>query len=162
MNIAEELKPYILQNWDIDDDKQVRSLLSKSPVEEVLDKQLHELDCTRIGKVSGLRLQQTIGYPYSHQITITLRIISTLDEDSQLIWMNKLLNRHKLNLAYEETNPPIWYSKKHWTNKATSKRSTKRTRVVKPKIDKTKQKLTGAIVQYSAPLKINPKLKIKI
>ena len=42
-------------------------------IKKAISKQFENLDCTRI--VDGLRLMQTIGYPYMREISITLNMI---------------------------------------------------------------------------------------
>lgn len=141
MNVPKELEQYVL-SWGFDDEKHIRSEISKTPIKELLKKQLHYLDCTRIGKVSGLRLMQTIGFPYSHEMTITLHLIEKLNEDEQEEYLNMVIKRHKDNLAYEEQYPPVWYSKKKWTRPKESKTE----KVVKPKVDKKTRKVKSKVL----------------
>lgn len=79
--------------------------------ETVFNRYLHYLDCTRVGKVSGMRLQQTIGYPYMSDMSKMCYLLDTFNPSDELYALvNK---RHQDNLAYEKDNPPVWYDKKH-------------------------------------------------
>lgn len=169
MNIPKELEPYFLKSWGINDDKYVRSLLATTPVEERLSQQLHYLDCTRIGKISGTRLIQTIDHTYAMEISVALKLCATIDDKSlQKEWLNRIVERHKINLDYEKENPPIWYDKKRWSNKKQSSGKVLKPRIKKDKKEKIpkdeyKDKIEGSVSKYATiPLNINPKLKIKI
>lgn len=105
----EILKDYIieLEQFDID-------LINKSIVEKGIDKflsqQLIYLDCSRI--INGMRMMQTIGYPYKVEISRYLYVLDMIKDDKIISeYKNKLLIRHNLNLTYEKDNPPIWYDK---------------------------------------------------
>ena len=105
----EILKDYIieLEQFDID-------LINKSIVEKGIDKflsqQLIYLDCSRI--INGMRMMQTIGYPYKVEISRYLYVLDMIKNDKIISeYKNKLLIRHNLNLTYEKDNPPIWYDK---------------------------------------------------
>lgn len=72
----------------------------------------NDLDCTRVTK-EGLRLMQTIGYPYRDTITkIIFTIENYVEENKQDEYFEKLLKCHSDNLEYEKINPPIWYGTK--------------------------------------------------
>lgn len=105
----EILKDYIieLEQFDID-------LINKSIVEKGIDKflsqQLIYLDCSRI--INGMRMMQTIGYPYKVEISRYLYALDMIKDDKTISeYKNNLLIRHNLNLTYEKDNPPIWYDK---------------------------------------------------
>lgn len=105
----EILKDYIieLEQFDID-------LINKSIVEKGIDKflsqQLIYLDCSRI--INGMRMMQTIGYPYKVEISRYLYVLDMIKDDKTISeYKNNLLIRHNLNLTYEKDNPPIWYDK---------------------------------------------------
>lgn len=105
----------ILAKYDIPLDRAeyvaIDKEVEREGFETVFKKYLGYLDCTRIGKVSGMRLQQTIGYPYMHDMSKMIYLLDTYNPSDELY---ALLNkRHQDNLAYEKDNPPIWYDKKH-------------------------------------------------
>ena len=92
----------------------------KGDIKKAISKQFENLDCTRI--VDGLRLMQTIGYPYMREMSITLNMINRLEDESEKeSYLSTLLEVHNNNLKYEETNPPIWYggkkAKREWEAK---------------------------------------------
>lgn len=131
--VLEELNEYItiLDNSDhnlIDRD------VAEKGIEKYLSQQLIYLDCSRV--INGMRMMQTIGYPYQREITKYLYALENqvnflTVEDSDVSkfnkqeWIDKLLKRHQANLEYEKENPPIWYggkkAKDKWLkdNKAT-------------------------------------------
>ena len=122
--VLKELNDYITILDDSDHNLIDRDIAEKG-IEEYLSQQLIYLDCSRI--VNGMRMMQTIGYPYQREITKYLYALSGLAEDPEYEqeWLNKLLERHHANLEYEKENPPIWYggkkAKDKWLkdNKAT-------------------------------------------
>mgnify|MGYP005963526271 CR=1 FL=1 len=102
--------------------------------EEVFNRQIHYLNCTRISS-SGLRLMQTIGAPYKYEMSKTNYLINKYSDNPDK-YLNILEERHKANLKYEKDNPPIVYEKKKKTTKRTTKE--KKEKVIKerkPKID---------------------------
>lgn len=91
-------------------------------IEEFLTQQLYYLDCTRISN-NGMRLMQTIGYPYRRELSLYLyalenkvNFLTVKDSDiskfNKDYWINKLLERHTSNIEYEKENPPVWYGGK--------------------------------------------------
>ena len=111
MSIEEITKKY---HTDLDDgdramiDRQVEEKV----IEEYLNQQLVYLDCSRT--LQGMRMMQTIGYPYKREIMSFLYAVSGLAEDPsyEQTWINKLIERHNANIEYEKENPPIWYDGK--------------------------------------------------
>lgn len=130
MNINDIIKTY---HTDLDnaDRAMIDRRVEEKGIEEYLNQQLVYLDCSRI--LQGMRMMQTIGYPYKREISSYLYVLETqvnflTVEDSDVSkfnkqeWINKLLERHQANLEYEKENPPIWYDGKP---KKGSKRKTK-------------------------------------
>ena len=113
-----ELRDYIT-SLDDSDRKMIDQKVAEKGIEEYLNQQLVYLDCSRI--IQGMRMMQTIGYPYQREISSCLYVIhncSDIDYDiidgkhNREYWENKLLERHQANLEYEKENPPIWYGGK--------------------------------------------------
>lgn len=107
-----ELRDYIT-SLDDSDRKMIDQRVAEKGIEEYLNQQLVYLDCSRI--LQGMRMMQTIGYPYQREISSYLYALETVagnDFDFDKEWINKLLERHQANLEYEKENPPIWYGGK--------------------------------------------------
>ena len=107
-----ELRNYIT-SLDDSDRKIIDKKVAEKGIEEYLNQQLIYLDCSRI--IKGMRMMQTIGYPYQREISSYLYALETVagnDFDFDKEWINKLLKRHQANLEYEKENPPIWYGGK--------------------------------------------------
>ena len=120
MNINELIKKYHI---DLDDADRaiINKRVGEKGIEEYLNQQLVYLDCSRI--IQGMRMMQTIGYPYKREISSYIYALENLVnfltvEDSDISkfnkeeWINKLIERHQDNLEYEKENPPIWYDGK--------------------------------------------------
>lgn len=107
-----ELRDYIT-TLDDADHKMIDQRVAEKGIEGYLNQQLVYLDCSRI--IQGMRMMQTIGYPYQREISSYLYALETVagnDFDFDKEWINKLLERHQANLEYEKENPPIWYGGK--------------------------------------------------
>ena len=107
-----ELRDYIT-SLDDSDHKMIDQRVAEKGIEGYLNQQLVYLDCSRI--LQGMRMMQTIGYPYQREISSYLYALETVagnDFDFDKEWINKLLERHQANLEYEKENPPIWYGGK--------------------------------------------------
>ena len=107
-----ELRNYIT-SLDDSDHKIIDKKVAEKGIEEYLNQQLIYLDCSRI--IKGMRMMQTIGYPYQREISSYLYALETVagnDFDFDEEWINKLLERHQANLEYEKENPPVWYGGK--------------------------------------------------
>lgn len=105
----ELLKDYIieLEQFDID---LINANIVEKGIDKFLSQQLIYLDCSRI--INGMRMMQTIGYPYKIEISRYLYVLDMIKDDKNISeYKNKLLTRHNLNLIYEKDNPPIWYDK---------------------------------------------------
>ena len=107
-----ELRDYIT-SLDDSDHQMIDQRVAEIGIERYLTQQLVYLDCSRI--LQGMRMMQTIGYPYQREISSYLYALETVagnDFDFDKEWINKLLERHQANLEYEKENPPIWYGGK--------------------------------------------------
>ena len=107
-----ELRDYII-SLDDSDHKMIDQRVAEKGIEGYLNQQLVYLDCSRI--IQGMRMMQTIGYPYKREISSYIYALETVagnDFDFDKEWINKLLERHQANLEYEKENPPIWYGGK--------------------------------------------------
>ena len=107
-----ELRDYIT-TLDDADHRMINQRVAEKGIEGYLNQQLVYLDCSRI--LQGMRMMQTIGYPYQREISSYLYALETVagnDFDFDKEWINKLLERHQANLEYEKENPPIWYGGK--------------------------------------------------
>ena len=107
-----ELRDYIT-TLDDADHRMINQRVAEKGIEGYLNQQLVYLDCSRI--IQGMRMMQTIGYPYQREISSYLYALETVagnDFDFDKEWINKLLVRHQANLEYEKENPPIWYGGK--------------------------------------------------
>ena len=111
MNINELIKKYHI---DLDDADRaiINKRVGEKGIEEYLNQQLVYLDCSRI--IQGMRMMQTIGYPYKREITSYLYACNGLAEDPEYEqkWIDKLIEHHNANVEYEKENPPIWYDGK--------------------------------------------------
>ena len=107
-----ELHNYIT-SLDDSDHKMIDKRVAEKGIEGYLNQQLIYLDCSRI--IKGMRMMQTIGYPYQREISSYLYALETVagnDFDFDKEWINKLLKRHQANLEYEKENLPVWYGGK--------------------------------------------------
>ena len=107
-----KLRDYIT-SLDDSDREIIDKRVAEKGIEGYLNQQLIYLDCSRI--IQGMRMMQTIGYPYQREISSYLYALETVagnDFDFDKEWINKLLKRHQANLVYEKENPPVWYGGK--------------------------------------------------
>ena len=107
-----KLRNYIT-SLDDSDREIIDKRVAEKGIEGYLNQQLIYLDCSRI--IKGVRMMQTIGYPYQREISSYLYALETVagnDFDFDEEWINKLLERHQANLEYEKENPPVWYGGK--------------------------------------------------
>lgn len=103
-----KLRNYIT-SLDDSDHKVIDKRVAEKGIEGYLNQQLIYLDCSRI--IKGMRMMQTIGYPYQREISSYLYALE-MHAIYKHIWEDKLLERHQANLEYEKENPPIWYGGK--------------------------------------------------
>ena len=110
--LHEELSEYIT-TLDDADRRMIDTRIAERGIENYLSQQLIYLDCSRI--LQGMRMMQTIGYPYQREISSYLYALESVagsDFDKDKEWIDKLLDRHHANLEYEKENPPVWYGGK--------------------------------------------------
>ena len=163
MSIEEIVKKY---HTDLDDADRamIDRRVEEKGIEEYLTQQLVYLDCSRV--LQGMRMMQTIGYPYKREICSYVYAVSGLAEDPEReqIWIDKLIERHQANIEYEKENPPIWYDgkpKKGGKRKSKAKEGdlfpeeTKKAKISKAEA-KLKAKLLGANIGFGG-FKINKK-----
>ena len=117
-------------------DKRVEAL----GVEEAFNEELVYLDCTRYDKEGKFRLMETIGVPYSVELGKAIYIINAYQYDG----VNKLLERHQMNLEYEKEHPPVIYKDKNLKQpKERKERKVKEPKEKKPKMTKLEKKIAG-------------------
>lgn len=110
--VIEELNEYITTLDEVDH-RMIDNRIAEIGIEKYLSQQLIYLDCSRI--INGMRMMQTIGYPYKRDVTSYLYALETVagnDFDFDIEWLDKLITRHRNNLEYEKENPPVWYGGK--------------------------------------------------
>lgn len=118
MGINYFIKTYSTE-LDDSDKRMIDEKVAEIGIDKYLNQQLIYLDCSRI--LQGMRMMQTIGYPYKREITSYLYAMEGYATHKH-IWEDKLIERHQANLEYEKENPPIWYDSKP---KKASKRKSK-------------------------------------
>lgn len=105
-------KKYTMQLDNIDK-KLCSGYVARLGIDGAIESQFKRLDCSRVK--DGLRLMQTIGVPYTYEMSklafILYTYLSEDEEDKLKTYLDRLVQIHKDNLKYEETNPPIVYDK---------------------------------------------------
>ena len=155
-------KKYTMQLDNIDK-KLCSGYVARLGIDGAIESQFKRLDCSRVK--DGLRLMQTIGVPYTYEMSKLAFILYTYlseDEENKLkAYLDRLVQLHKDNLKYEETNPPIVYDKsKKVKNARTPRKKAKEATLEgfeKPK--RTTAKSLNADIK--AAILGNIKLKIK-
>ena len=107
-----ELRDYIIP-LDDSDHRMIDQRVAEKGIQGYLNQQLIYLDCSRI--LQGMRMMQTIGYPYQREISSYLYALEKYlkeEEDKYDYYSVVLMDRHFANLKYEKSNPPIWYGGK--------------------------------------------------
>lgn len=111
------LKPYLL---DFEDKafNMVRQRCEDYGADDAFEQHLVFMDCTRWTKDGKFRLMQTIGFPYCKEITEIVWLVNhMLYEEDRDNALERVIEQHKKNIAYEIENPPIWYTSKKYTKK---------------------------------------------
>lgn len=155
-------KKYTMQLDNIDK-KLCSGYVARLGIDGAIESQFKRLDCSRVK--DGLRLMQTIGVPYTYEMSklafILYTYLSEDEEDKFKAYLDRLVQLHKDNLKYEETNPPIVYDKsKKVKNARTPRKKAKEATLEgfeKPK--RTTAKSLNADIK--AAILGNIKLKIK-
>lgn len=105
-------KKYTMQLDNIDK-KLCSGYVARLGIDGAIESQFKRLDCSRVK--DGLRLMQTIGVPYTYEMSklafILYTYLSEDEEDKLKAYLDRLVQLHKDNLKYEETNTPIVYDK---------------------------------------------------
>ena len=113
-------KKYTMQLDNIDK-KLCSGYVARLGIYGAIESQFKRLDCSRVK--DGLRLMQTIGVPYTYEMSklafILYTYLSEDEEDKLKAYLDRLVQLHKDNLKYEETNPPIVYDKSKKVKEAT-------------------------------------------
>ena len=105
-------KKYTMQLDNIDK-KLCSGYVARLGIDGAIESQFKRLDCSRVK--DNLRLMQTIGVPYTYEMSKLAFILYTYlseDEDKLKTYLDRLVQLHKDNLKYEETNPPVVYDKR--------------------------------------------------
>ena len=112
-------KKYTMQLDNIDK-KLCSGYVARLGIDGAIESQFKRLDCYRVK--DGLRLLPTIGVPYTYEMSklafILYTYLSEDEEDKLKAYLDRLVQLHKDNLKYEETNPPIVYDKSKKVKKA--------------------------------------------
>ena len=155
-------KKYTMQLDNIDK-KLCSGYVARLGIDGAIESQFKRLDCSRVK--DGLRLMQTIGVPYTYEMSklafILYTYLSEDEEDKLKAYLDRLVQLHKDNLKYEETNPPIVYdkSKKVKNVRTTRKKAKEATLEGFEKPKRTTAKSLNADIK--AAILGNIKLKIK-
>ena len=155
-------KKYTMQLDNIDK-KLCSGYVARLGIDGAIESQFKRLDCSRVK--DGLRLMQTIGVPYTYEMSklafILYTYLSEDEEDKLKAYLDRLVQLHKDNLKYEETNPPIVYDKRKKVKNARTPRKKAKEATLegfeKPK--RTTAKSLNADIK--AAILGNIKLKIK-
>ena len=155
-------KKYTMQLDNIDK-KLCSGYVARLGIDGAIESQFKRLDCSRVK--DGLRLMQTIGVPYTYEMSklafILYTYLSEDEEDKLKAYLDRLVQLHKDNLKYEETNPPIVYDKSKKVKNARTPRKKAKEAILegfeKPK--RTTAKSLNADIK--AAILGNIKLKIK-
>lgn len=155
-------KKYTMQLDNIDK-KLCSGYVARLGINGAIESQFKRLDCSRVK--DGLRLMQTIGVPYTYEMSklafILYTYLSEDEEDKLKAYLDRLVQLHKDNLKYEETNPPIVYDKSKKVKNARTPRKKAKEETLegfeKPK--RTTAKSLNADIK--AAILGNIKLKIK-
>ena len=156
MTFKEIAKKYhtSLDNIDINS---INKQVVEKGIDKFLSQQLIYCDCSRV--VNGLRLIQTVGYPYTREISIYTYAVSLIDDyNKKKHYEDKLVELHKSSKEYEKTTT-IWYKdKKQKENKHPRRKGCdNKTTNSSTKKPTAKESLNSKLINYA-----NVKFKIKI
>lgn len=139
-----ELKSYFVDITENDIDI-LNQRIAKYGVDEIYNRQLHFLDCSRKirGEKGYIRAIQTIDYTYKFELSLTVYLIDAYMNDEHYDdYVNQLVIIHKNNLEYEKDNPPVIYktkgNKKSLRNSSPVEKRNETTRLKLPKVKKEK------------------------
>lgn len=134
---------------------------------ELFNRHIHYMDCTRTIP-NGMRIIQTINESYKWELARCVYLANWYKEYDVNIYencINKIIERHKANLEFEITTPPIVYDKLKTKKTTTRKRKAKEgdmfpEETAKSKSSKAeaklKAKLLGASISFGG-FKLKPK-----
>lgn len=150
------LKDYIVPLKEADIDS-IRREVAEKGLGNYLLQQLHYLDATKTMS-NGMRPEQTISFVYNLDISKYLYVVNKYIKENTEYWLNKLIERHEANLAYEKENPPIVYDARN-INKP--KRIRKAKEGILPGFEKPKKVKTSKAEAKFAKIKaLNISLKL--
>ena len=155
-------KKYTMQLDNIDK-KLCSGYVARLGIDGAIESQFKRLDCSRVK--DGLRLMQTIGVPYTYEMSklafILYTYLSEDEEDKLKAYLDRLVQLHKDNLKYEETNPPIIYDKSKKVKNARTPRKKAKEATLEG-FEKPKRTTTKSLnADIKAAILGNIKLKIK-
>lgn len=140
----DELKSYFVDITENDVDI-LNQRIAKYGVDEIYNRQLHFLDCSRTirGEKGNIRAIQTIDYTYKFELSLTAYLVEAYMNDEYYDdYVNQLVTIHKNNLEYEKDNPPVIYktkgSKKNLRNSSPIEGRNETRRPKLPKVKKEK------------------------
>lgn len=138
-----------MNNYKVDDTdiRIINQMLERGTCEEVLDRLIMQLDCTRY--MGHLRIVQTIDPRYARDVAIYNYILDKLPDDKKVNYRYKLDLRHKANLEFEEEHPPIIYDKKVSSRTPRRKKLSNETKPARK--SKTKRKVNVEDYDYVTP-----------
>lgn len=111
------LEPYLL-NFEDKAFAMVKQRCEDYGADDAFNKHLVFIDCTRWTKDGRFRLIQTIDFSYCKEITEIVWLVNhMLYEENRDEALERVIEQHKKNIAYEVEHPPIWYTAKKYTKK---------------------------------------------
>lgn len=150
--ILDELSDYIqdLPEMTIN---AIEAEIDTNGIEHTIEANIAFLNCKRVTK-SGMRIIQTIDYPYKIYLSKLEYILSKIEDNSE--YKERIIQQHKDNIAFELDTPPTVYDKK----KGLTHNKVKKSRKQQPKLDKpsAKERKLAAKVKRLNTLKFNVKL----
>ena len=156
MTFKEIAKKYYTSLDSIDINSINKQVVEKG-IDKFLSQQLIYCDCSRV--VNGLRLIQTIGYPYTREISIYVYAVSLIEDyNKRKYYEDKLIELHNSNIEYEKTTT-IWYKDKKQKENKHSRRKGYDNNIPNSSTKKptAKESLNSKLINYA-----NVKFKIKI
>ena len=111
------LKPYLL-NFEDKAFDMVKQRCENYGADDAFEHHLVFINCTRWTKDGRFRLIQTIDFSYCKEITEIVWLVNhMLYEEDRDKALERVIEQHKKNIAYEVEHPPIWYTVKKYTKK---------------------------------------------
>lgn len=156
-------KRYTMQ-LDSIDKRLCTTYVAKLGIDGAIESQFKRLDCSRVK--DNLRLMQTIGVPYTYEMSKLAYILYTYlsedEEDKLKSYLDRLVQLHKDNLKYEETNPPLIYDKRKKVKNARTTTRKKAKEATLEGFEKPKRTTAKSLnADIKAAILGNIKLKVK-